>query len=89
MIKSVGLPSTSAEIEDTLAPYYLWCIDPFGVERCMFESNFPVDKASYSYPITWNAFKRLTQTFSTAECLALFHDNAVRVYRLMSATAAP
>ena len=78
-------PPTSAELADALAPYYLWCIDQFGVERCMFESNFPVDKASYSYANMWNAFKRITQTFSPAQRLALFHDNAVRVYRLASA----
>jgi predicted TIM-barrel fold metal-dependent hydrolase len=48
----------------------------------MFESNFPVDKVSYSYTVLWNAFKRMVQDFSQAEKAALFHDTAVRVYRL-------
>jgi predicted TIM-barrel fold metal-dependent hydrolase len=48
----------------------------------MFESNFPVDKASCSYTVLWNAFKRLTAKYSAAEKAALFHDTAARVYRL-------
>ncbi len=48
----------------------------------MFESNFPVDKASCSYHVLWNAFKRLTAKFSAADRSALFHDTAARVYRL-------
>ena len=46
----------------------------------MFESNFPVDKVSYSYNVLYNAFKRLTQGHSASERAALFHDTAVRVY---------
>ncbi|UCH43131.1 MAG: amidohydrolase family protein, partial [Dehalococcoidales bacterium] len=60
-------------------------IEKFGVDRCMFESNFPVDKASYSYTVMWNAFKRIARDFSAAEKAALFHDTAVRVYRLSGA----
>jgi predicted TIM-barrel fold metal-dependent hydrolase len=48
----------------------------------MLESNFPVDRVSFSYTMLWNAFKRLTVDFSAGERAALFHDNAVRVYRL-------
>jgi predicted TIM-barrel fold metal-dependent hydrolase len=48
----------------------------------MFESNFPVDKASCSYTVLWNSFKRLTSGFSAAEKAKLFHDTAARVYRL-------
>ena len=48
----------------------------------MFESNFPVDKVSYSYNVLYNAFKRLSQGYSPAERAALFHDTAARVYRL-------
>ena len=48
----------------------------------MFESNFPVDKASCSYAILWNAYKRLIRDRPAAEKAALLHDNAVRVYRL-------
>ena len=67
---------------DTLAPYYLYCIEQFGAERCMFESNFPVDKQSCSYTVIWNAFKRMTQDFSSRDKASLFHDTAARVYRL-------
>ena len=48
----------------------------------MFESNFPVDKASYSYAVVWNAFKRISKDFSEEERAALFHDTAAQVYRL-------
>jgi len=51
----------------------------------MFESNFPVDKASCSYRVLWNSFKRLTSGYSAAERAKLFHDTAARVYRLRPA----
>ena len=76
-------PPHSIELASVFEPYYLWCIERFGVDRCMFESNFPIDKASYSYTVLWNAFKRITANFSYAERLALFHDTAVNVYRLI------
>ena len=47
-------PPTSAELAEATGPYYLHCIEQFGVDRCMFESNFPVDKASYPYGVMWN-----------------------------------
>jgi L-fuconolactonase len=72
----------SVELANTMAPYFNFCIEKFGVHRCMFESNFPVDKASYSYVAIWNAFKRITHNYSVAERNALFHDTAARVYRL-------
>jgi predicted TIM-barrel fold metal-dependent hydrolase len=77
-------PPGSVELAEAMRPYYLACIEQFGVDRCMFESNFPVDKISYSYTVLWNAFKRLAQDFSPAEKTALFHDTAARVYRLTS-----
>jgi predicted TIM-barrel fold metal-dependent hydrolase len=58
----------------------------FGPERCMFESNFPVDKASVSYGVLWNAFKKLAAGCSESEKAALFHDTATRVYRLDDTT---
>ncbi len=73
---------TSSELARTTAPYYSYCIEKFGVERCMFESNFPVDKASYPYVTAWNSFKLMTKGFSKSERAALFHDNATRVYRI-------
>ncbi len=54
----------------------------FGAARCMFESNFPVDKAMCSYPVLWNAFKRIAAGASASEKSALFHDTATDCYRL-------
>ena len=76
------VPVASSELAEVTSPYYLHCIEQFGVDRCMFESNFPVDKASYSYGVLWNSFKRIAKDFSAAELAALFHDTAARVYRL-------
>lgn len=76
------LPPTSSELAEATAPYYQFCIDQFGAERCMFESNFPVDRLSVSYGVLWNAFKKIARGYSAAERAALFHDTAARVYRL-------
>jgi L-fuconolactonase len=75
-------PPGSKLLADATAPYFLFCIEHFGVNRCMFESNFPVDKLSCSYTVLWNSFKRMTNDFSLEERLALFHDNAVRIYNI-------
>lgn len=75
-------PPTSQMLADAFAPYVEYCIDHFGVERCMFESNFPVDKLSFSYTVLWNAFKRIVADYTTEEKMALFHDTAARVYGL-------
>jgi L-fuconolactonase len=75
-------PPTSQELASATQRYYLHTIDRFGPNRCMFESNFPVDKLSCSYAVVWNAFKRMTASFTAAEKAALFHDTAARVYRL-------
>lgn len=73
-------PPTSDEIVDATGDYYLHVIDCFGPNRCMFESNFPVDKQSCSYHVLWNAFKKISKDFSSADKAALHHDTAVRVY---------
>ena len=75
-------PLNSAELAEAMAPYYNFCIDHFGADRCMFESNFPVDRVSYSYTTIWNAFKRISKDLSSTDQAALFHDTAVKVYRL-------
>ncbi|MDO8569037.1 MAG: amidohydrolase family protein [Dehalococcoidales bacterium] len=75
-------PPSSAQLAKDSAPYIDPCIEMFGVKRCMFESNFPPDKASFSYTACWNSFKLLTKGYSKSEKAALFHDTAVRVYRL-------
>jgi predicted TIM-barrel fold metal-dependent hydrolase len=74
--------ASSEEVAAAWGDEMRWCIEQFGVERCMFESNFPVDRISFSYPVLWNAFKRVTADASDAERAALFHDTATRVYRL-------
>ncbi len=75
-------PATSDEIVAATGRYYRHAIDCFGVDRCMFESNFPVDKHSCSYHVLWNAFKKIVADASPAEKASLFHDTAVRAYRL-------
>jgi L-fuconolactonase len=75
-------PPNSTEVALAIKPYCLYCIDKFEVDRCMFESNFPVDKASYSYTVLWNAFKILSKSFSCEERRLLFQDTAAKVYRL-------
>jgi len=79
------LPPTSLEMAEATAPYYLECIKAFGPERCMFESNFPVEKVSCSYRVLWNSFKRIAKAFSPDEKAALFHDTAARTYRIGTA----
>lgn len=76
------LPPSSELLARTWRPWIETCIELFGVERCMFESNFPVDKGSYSYSVGWNAFKRLTTGYSIGERQALFERTATRIYRL-------
>ena len=75
-------PPSSTELAVAMGPYYRFCIEVFGTERCMFESNFPVDKVSYSYTVLWNALKRICEGCSSKERSALFHDTAVKAYRL-------
>jgi L-fuconolactonase len=75
-------PPSSIILAEAYAPFFLYCIEKFGVGRCMFESNFPVDKRSYSYNIIWNAFKRITKDFSNSERQDLFYNTAVKAYRL-------
>lgn len=75
-------PPSSARLAEAWAPYVLECIELFGPSRCMFESNFPVDKQSCSYRSLWNAFKRITRNFSDADKAALYSQTAARTYRL-------
>ena len=75
-------PPTSQTLASAWKPWFETCIEAFGAERCMFESNFPVDKGSCSYNVLWNAFKRVAAGASAGERAALFHDTAARVYRI-------
>jgi predicted TIM-barrel fold metal-dependent hydrolase len=76
------VPASSEEIARLWRPYIETCIETFGVERCMFESNFPVDKRCVSYAVLWNAFKRIAAGYSASDKAALFSETASRVYRL-------
>ncbi len=75
-------PATSDEIVAATGRYHLKAIELFGPERCMFESNFPVDKQSCSYAVLWNAFKKIAAGFSEADREHLFRGTARAAYRL-------
>lgn len=75
-------PPSSEDLRAAWQPLFDTCVEAFGPERCMFESNFPVDKGMFAYPVIWNAFKRLAAGASATEKAALFHDTAIRIYRI-------
>jgi predicted TIM-barrel fold metal-dependent hydrolase len=75
-------PFTSEQLANEWRPYVETCIGAFGAHRCMFASNFPVDKATCSYPVQWNAYKRLAGGASKEKKAALFSGTAKRIYRL-------
>ena len=75
-------PPSSDEFVKAQAPYYLHMIDCFTPARCMFESNFPVDRLSISYRVLWNGLKKIAGSFSEDEKDAMFRGTATRVYRL-------
>ena len=75
-------PASSDELVDAQARYYHHAITCFGPQRCMFESNFPVDRHSLPYGVYWNAMKKLAARYSAADQQAMFHDNAQRIYNL-------
>jgi L-fuconolactonase len=73
-------PAHSMELAAAWRPYIETCIEAFGPTRCMFESNFPMDRQSCSYRVLWNTFKRLAGGCSEAEKNGLFNLTASRVY---------
>lgn len=75
-------PPDSRMLAEAWKPCIETCIELFGPERCMFESNFPVDKQSFGYSEVWNAFKRLTRGMSAHERGQLFKGTAARFYRI-------
>jgi len=75
-------PVGSEEMAQSIAPYIKYSIEKLGSNRCMFESNFPVDKVSFSYNVMYNAFKLVSQGYSASERAEMFHDTAARVYRI-------
>ena len=70
------VPIGSEELAESMAPFMNYCIEQFGPDRGMFESNFPVDKVAYSYNVMYNAFKRLSKDYTDSERAAMFHDTA-------------
>lgn len=79
------LNKTAPSSDDLVARWgepFDYIIDAFGVDRCMFESNFPVDRESTNYVILWNAFKKIAAAASDAEKAALFEQTARRVYKV-------
>jgi predicted TIM-barrel fold metal-dependent hydrolase len=82
-VKISGLGMTDHKwTMESIRPFVLETIEIFDVERCLFASNFPVDKLFGDYRSLWSAYDEITRKFSVGERSALFHDNALRVYRL-------
>jgi L-fuconolactonase len=75
-------PPSSEDIARSWGDHIRWCIDIFGPDRVIFESNFPPDRRSCSYRTLWNAFKRIAEPYSAQERASMFHDTAVAVYKL-------
>ncbi|HPU15920.1 MAG TPA: amidohydrolase family protein, partial [Polymorphobacter sp.] len=73
---------SSSTLAELWRPYIETCIEAFGANRCMFESNFPVDRWGADYPTLWNAFKRITAGASASEKAALYAGSATKFYRL-------
>jgi predicted TIM-barrel fold metal-dependent hydrolase len=74
--------ASSTQLAAEWRPYIETCIELFGAKRCMFESNFPVDMGSCTYPVLWNTFKILAKNYSADEKTDLFSGTAQHVYRL-------
>ena len=75
-------PPTSDEFVAAQRRYYEHTIECFGPERCMFESNFPVDRLSISYPVLWNGLKKIAAQYSESEQDAMFYGTAAKVYKI-------
>ena len=75
-------PASSDEMVTEQEQYYLYTLECFGPERCMFESNFPVDKQSVAYHIIWNAYKKMVKDFNEKDKFNLFFGTAEKVYKL-------
>ena len=75
---------TSELLAKAWGPFMREAIDAFGPGRAMMESNFPVDNQTASFPVIWNALKRITADYSASERALIFHGTAQRAYRLSS-----
>lgn len=77
-----ALPATSDELAELTGDLYRFAIDTFSPARCMFESNFPVDKEAIGAAVLWNSFKKVSAGYSAEERSDMFSRTAARVYRL-------
>ena len=77
---SRAFPPSSDEVVTVWNERILWCIETFGTERCMFESNYPVDRQTLPYSVIWNTFQKITQPFTASEKNDLFWVTAQSVY---------
>jgi L-fuconolactonase len=77
-----GTPISSDEFVEAMAPWYHHTIECFGAQRCMFESNFPVDRAAISYNVLWNGLKKLAAPYSAMDQARMFAGTARDVYQL-------
>ena len=85
VVKISGLGTVDPDwTVESIRPFVLQTIDAFGVSRCMFASNFPVDKLYSDFDTLYAAFRKITASFSAEERRMLFHDNAARYYRLLN-----
>ena len=73
-------PPSSDEVVTVWNERILWCIETFGTEKCMFESNYPVDRQTLPYSVIWNTFQKIVQTFTASEKDDLFWVTARSVY---------
>ena len=80
-----AIPPSSEDAAAAWRPYIETCIEAFGPDRAMFESNFPPDKGQCSYQVIFNAFKRIAAQYSEPEKTALFSKTATDFYRLQLA----
>ena len=80
--ESMSKPADSTQLAAAWGPLFDACIEAFGAQRCMFESNFPPDRASVDYHVIWNAFKRVAAKYSAADKQALFFGTAAKAYQL-------
>lgn len=81
-IGGAGSDRPSSQLATKWQPYVKTCIEAFGVQRCMFKSNFPVDGATCSYGALWNSFKSIVAAHSENAKTELFSGTAARIYRL-------
>lgn len=79
---ALEVPPDSQTLAGYWRPYIETCIELFGAKRCMFESNFPIDKLGTGYRTLWNAYKRITANATASEKAELYSGTARRVYRL-------